>query len=149
MKPKHSSARVQIENNTTRIIALGLLAVTLLLSLVGCKSQSRSIADINPAGTYTLVSVDGKDVPCETKHNGATMTLKSGVFTINSDGTCRSLMTFSLPPHKEINREVKATYIRKGAELTMRWEHLGVTRGNIAADTFTMNNEGMVFIFRK
>lgn len=58
-------------------------------------------------------------------------------------------MIFSVPPHKDTNREVKATYTQKGAELTMQWERAGMTKGQINGNQFTMTNEGMVLSYRK
>ena len=105
-------------------------------------------ADINPAGIYTLVSVDGKQVPCTITHEGAAVTVKSGLFTISGDGTCSSKVIFSVA-NSDVNREVKATFTREGAKLTMKWQGAGTTIGSVEGNTFTMDNEGMVFAYRK
>lgn len=136
-----------LETYTPRLIALGLLALLLLLAVSGCKTKST--AEINPAGIYQLVSVDGQNVPCNLTHEGVTMIIKSGAFTLNADGTCASLMVFSVPPHPENRREVTATYTRQGAELTMRWQGAGMTKGQIKGSEFTMNNEGMILLYRR
>ena len=149
MKTQLAPTNFNLETCAPRIAALSLLAVLLLLALTGCKNGTRAPANINPAGVYTLVSVDDKNVPCNVTHEGATLTVKSGVFTINPDGTCRSLSIFSVPPNPDVRREVKATYTQTGAELTMRWEGAGMTKGQINGSTFTMNNEGMIFSYRK
>jgi hypothetical protein len=117
--------------------------------MTGCKNETSASTAINPAGIYTLVSVDGKSVPCNLTHEGVTMIVKSGTFTINADGTCRSLSIFAVPPHPDVHRDVKATYTQNGTELTMHWEGAGMTKGQINGNTFTMNNEGMVFSYRK
>ena len=108
-----------------------------------------SHANIDPTGVYALVSVDGKSLPCSLFHEGASPTVKSGAFTITADGNCLSQITFSLPDRGDLSREVKATYTRQGAELTMQWEGAGVTMGSVDGNTFTMTNEGMVFAYRK
>jgi hypothetical protein len=149
VKTKLRSTQFGLETNTPAVIAFGLLAVAVLLSLAGCTGQPRTTTDVNPTGVYALVSVDGKNVPCSLTHEGTAMIVKSGTFTINDDGSCRSLITFSVPPHPDVNRQVKAAYTRQGAELTMKWEGAGMTKGQINGDTFTMNNEGMVFAYRK
>lgn len=149
MNTKSLFATTNLETYTPRILALSLLAVLLLLALTGCKNAASTTAGINPRGIYTLVSVDGKDVPCSLTHEGAKMAIKSGIFTINNDSTCRGLTTFSVPPYKDIHREVKANYTQKGAELTMRWAGAGTTKGSINGSTFTMNNEGMVLSYRR
>ena len=149
MKTQNQSTNLNLETYAPRILALGLLAVLVLLAVAGCKHEARPAADLNPVGVYTLISVDGKEVPCNLTHEGVSMTVKSGTFTINGDGTCRSLSTFAVPPHPDVNREVKATYTCQGSELTMRWQGAGTTKGQINGNQFIMNNEGMIFTYRK
>jgi len=115
----------------------------------GCKQGAEVAASVNPVGTYTLVSVDGKQIPCALTHEGVTPTIKSGVFTINADGTCSSIIDLSLPSGGDVSREVKATYTRQGSVLTMKWEGAGITTGTVEDRTFTMNNEGIVFAYRR
>jgi hypothetical protein len=119
------------------------------MAWVGCKQQAKVAAEGNPAGTYNLVSVDGKQVPCTLQHEGHTLTIKSGLFVINPEGSCSSKVVFSPPSGGDAAREVKATYIRQGSKLTMKWEGAGTTIGTAEGGTFTMNNEGMVFAYRK
>ena len=149
MKTKSPATDFAPETYLPRIVALGLLAALMLLAMTGCKNATLAAARIDPAGVYTLVSVDGKRVPCNLTHEGVAMIVNSGSFIINADGSCRSLSTFAVPPHPEVHREVKATYTQNGTELTMRWNGAGMTKGQIKGDTFTMNNEGMIFSYRK
>ncbi len=149
MKTKPTFININPETCTPRIIALGLLAVLLLLALTGCQAGAQGNAVTNVPGNYILVSVDGKSVPCNLTHEGVAMVVKSGSFTINADGTCRSLSTFAVPPHPDIHRDVQATYTQTGAELTMRWQGAGMTTGRVNDNEFTMNNEGMIFFYRK
>jgi len=148
MKTKATSLPTNIETFMPRILALGLLAVLTLVAVTGCKNENPPAA-MEPTGVYTLVSVDGKNVPCSVTHEGVALTVKSGSFTLNADGTCRSLSTFAVPLNPDVSRDVKATFTRQGAELTMHWQGAGVTKGNLDGDTFTMNNEGMIFSYRK
>jgi hypothetical protein len=143
-------------DHTPRLVALGLLAgILIILALTGCHGAPR--ADCGAAagvftqcaGVYQLVSVNGNPVPCLVSHENADITVKSGTMTINPDGTCRSDSVFSLPHQREINRVVAATYTVTGSELTMHWQGAGTTRGTVNGHEFTMNNEGMIFIYRK
>jgi len=123
---------------------------------VGCKQEAKVTADtnivtaattdINPVGTYALATVDGNKVPYTVQHEGHTMTIQSGSFIINADGTCSSKMFLE---GREAAIEVKATYTREGQKLTMKWQGAGMTIGTVEGDTFTMNNEGMVLAYRK
>jgi hypothetical protein len=122
----------------------------------GCKQEAKvaantktvaaPVADINPVGIYPLVAVDGNKVPCTVQHEGHTMTISSGSFSINADGTCSSKISLA---GRDAAIEVKATYTREGQKLTMQWQGAGTTIGTVEGDTFTMNNEGMVFVYRK
>jgi hypothetical protein len=149
MKTNPQFTNGQSETHTPRIIALSLLALLAILALTGCQNQPATTADASTAGKYSLLSVDGKTVPCHLNHEGVAMTVESGVFTIDTNGTCRSLITFSAAGHQNIEREVKATFSQNGSELTMRWEGAGTTKGQIRSNEFTMNNEGMIFQYRK
>jgi hypothetical protein len=149
MKTKHNSLNGEVQPVTRHPLGGCLLALFLALAWAGCKQEAKVAADLNPAGIYTLASVDGKQVPCALTHEGATVTIKSGVFTINGDGTCSSKIIFSMPSQGDVSREVKATYMRQGTKLTMKWEGAGTTMGNVESNTFTMDNEGMVFAYQK
>lgn len=67
----------------------------------------------------------------------------------DADGTCAGLMAFVMPSGEAQSREVGATYTRDGSTLTMQWEGAGVTSGTVEGDTFTMDNEGQRFAYRK
>ena len=149
MKTKYSSFNGDGQSATRYPRGWCWLALFLALAWNGCKQESKVAADINPAGIYTLVSVDGKPVPCNITHEGATVAVKSGLFTISGDGTCSSKVIFSVASNSDVNREVKATFTREGTKLTMKWEGAGTTIGNVDGNTFTMDNEGMVFAYRK
>jgi len=125
------------------------LPLLLTVAWVGCQQKTEVLTDIDPAGTYTLGSVDGNQVPCEVTHGGHPMAVQSGIFIINVDGTCSSKVAFSVESGEEVSREVKATYTLEGSTLTMQWEGAGMTTGDVEGDTFTMNNEGMIFSYRK
>jgi hypothetical protein len=127
---------------------LRLLPLVVALVWLGGEQHAKAASETSLAGTYRLVSLDGNKVPCTVQHEGVTMNVKSGGFTINSDGTCSSKMVFSVSG-KEASREVKATYTREGSKLTMKWEGAGTTKGTLESDTFTMNNEGMILVYKK
>ena len=99
-------------------------------------------------GRYSLVSIDGAAVPATIYHGGA-VTMHSGVFMINANGTCSSITVFSPPGGGKVTRKVDATYTREGSKLYMQWEGAGRTTGTVAGGTFTMDNEGMIFDYRK
>jgi hypothetical protein len=149
MKTELNKSNVKLQSAMPHFLGLCLISAFLMLAGTGCKNEAGSDANSDPTGVYALVSVDGQTVPCNVTHEGAAMTVKSGIFTIQADGHCGSQITFSVPPGRDVNREVKATFTRQGAELTMQWEGAGMTMGNVKGNTFTMTNEGMVFAYRK
>ncbi len=74
------------------------------------------------------------------------MTISSGSFSINADGTCSSKMSLA---GRDQPMEVNATYTREGPKLTMKWQGAGTTEGTVEGNAFTMTNEGMVLAYRK
>ncbi|MHC1764165.1 MAG: hypothetical protein AB9869_07645 [Verrucomicrobiia bacterium] len=123
--------------------------VSLGLLLAACSHNSTQTGAVNPVGIYALVSADGKQVPATVSHDGHSLELRSGTFSINADGTCSTKTVFCPAPGKEVSREVNATYTQKGSTLTMRWQNAGMTKGTVHGDTFTMNNEGMILVYKK
>ena len=149
MKSKQSEVNGEQGRAMRHFLQLCLLPLVTVLIWAGCKQEAKIAANLNPVGTYTLVSVDGSKVPCTAQHEGHTLAVKSGTFAINSDGTCSSKVIFSVPLGGDTSREVKASYTREGSKLTMQWEGAGTTTGTVEGDTFTMDNEGMVFTYHK
>jgi hypothetical protein len=103
------------------------------------------------AGTYGLTTVNGNKVPyaLSPEPGAPTVNITSGTFTIKSDGTCSSRMVFVLPSGEGANQEVGGSYTRDGSKLTIQWQGAGQTTGTIQGDTFTMDNEGVVFAYKK
>ena len=95
------------------------------------------------------MTVNGKKVPATVSHEGTDLQIRSGSFTISADGTCSSKMTFVPPSGTEATVDAKATYTREGPKLNMQWQGAGKTTGTVEGNTFTMENEGMVFVYRK
>lgn len=124
-----------------------VLAVGLVLA--ACANQKSAFNKADPTGVYALVSVDGKQVPANLSHEGVAMEVRSGAFTLNADGTCSAKTVFVPRSGAEVAREVSATYTKEGSKLTMQWKGAGRTVGTLQGDTFTMNNEGMIFVYRK
>jgi hypothetical protein len=96
-----------------------------------------------------LVSVNGNAVPASVSHDGTALQVRSGSFTIKADGTCGTKPVFVPPSGSEATREVSATYTKEGSKLTMQWQGAGMTTGTIEGNTFTMDNEDMVFMYKK
>lgn len=112
----------------------------------GKSASPAASTEVNPVGDYRLVEVDGKKVPCAVEHDGHSMTIEAGSFSIAADGTCKSQMMLAGRP-AAIERA--ATYTQAGSELTMKWQGFGMTVGTVEGDTFRMNNEGMVLTYQK
>ena len=139
-----------------KLLTIGLmfLFLTTVVGMTACSkkqvaAEPNSAEAVNPAGEYVLVSVDGKEVPATVSHSGTELQVISGAFTINADGTCSSTSVFVPPGGSEIERTVAATYVLDGNQMTMKWEGAGMTVGAVEGETFTMNNESMLFVYRR
>jgi hypothetical protein len=149
MKANPSNTTPSLENHTPRLIAIGLLAVCLLWLLTGCKHETAAIPGPNPAGEYALISMDGQAAPCTINHGGTAMKVRSGSITLTADGQATSRMTVSVGGHKDTVIVRDANFTQSGTNLTLRWKNAGRTIGNLAGNTFTMNNEGMTLVYQK
>ncbi len=123
------------------------MAVGLVFAL--CHAQAATTGTADNREVYRLVSVDGKPVPASVFHDGVTLEVREGTFTIHADGTCSSRIIMVPPSGREVVREVTATYVQQGPKLIMRWKGAGKTTGTVNDNTFTMNNQGMIFTYRK
>jgi hypothetical protein len=144
----HKTKNTEMKRQLNIALKSGFVVVAGLV-LSACQKQLTKVNAPDIAGVYALVSVNAKPVPANAPHQGATLQVRSGTFTINADGTCSTKTIFVPPSGTEVAREVSATYTQDGSRLTMQWKGAGKTVGTIQGNTFTMDNEGMVFVYRK
>ncbi|HEU6449688.1 MAG TPA: hypothetical protein VFV23_14745 [Verrucomicrobiae bacterium] len=135
------------KNNNARIIAIGFLIALALCAAAAARGEATN-SSVDPVGNYRLISVDGKTVPCTIDHEGTIMEVQSGTFAI-TNGHCTSVIFVSVGDRKNIRCETHAGYKLDGAELTMRWENAGETKGAVSGNTFTMTNEAMAYVYKK
>lgn len=139
-----------LRTRTSIVRGLALLGTAwVALAASGCRQHAAAPSASDIAGTYALVSVDGAGLPASIRHDAARLEVRSGSFEIKPDGTCHCRTVFVPPSGKEITRDTHAQFTRQGTHLKMKWQHAGQTEGTVDADTFTMNNEGTVFVFRR
>ena len=148
MKPNRTSVPFNAITPAKKALQLGLvLTVGLLLS--ACQQEGKIVTGGDPTGVYALISVNGNPIPASVSHDGTALQVRSGTFTINADGSCGTKTVFVPPSGKEVTREVSANYIKEGSKLTMRWKGAGMTTCTSEGNTLTMNNEGMMFVYKK
>jgi len=141
-------AHIPVKAITKHALQLGVLLTAGLL-LSACQPEAKVPTDSDITGVYALVSVNGNAVPASVSHDGTALQVRSGTFTIKADGTCSTKTVFVPPAGTEATRDVGATYTKEGSKLTMQWQGAGMTTGTIAGSTFTMDNEGMLFVYKK
>lgn len=125
------------------------LALAACIGLAACQSKRAAGRSPNPSGDYLLASVNGQPVPATVSHDGASLQIRSGSCTFGADQSCSTTTVFVPPSGREVTRTATATYTARGADLSLRWKGAGFTSGKVDGATFTMNNEGMVFVYRK
>lgn len=126
------------------------VCVLFVFYLTGCATTGDNKADRNdPTGVYTLVAVNGIKLPAGVLHGETEIKVHAGTFTIKADGTCSTQTVFGPPSGNTVTREVSATYTQEGSTLKMQWQGAGRTEGTIQGDSFDMNNEGMIFSYKK
>ncbi len=149
--------------NTSLAVGWSILLIAACVQVSGCRNSPASHGSTPSAataaadttkrqdivGTYTLVSINGNALPYTMTHEPPGVSVTSGTFTINADGTCNSMMVFVPPSGQTMSRQVGATWARNGSKLTMTWQGAGMTTGVIEGDMFTMDNEGQLLAYRK
>ena len=129
-----------------------LLSTTILLTgllLIGCTRRIQAPPSTAIIGTFQLVEVDGNTIPAEVTHGSSAVRIESGQIEFDSQGTCISRTVFGPPKGENIHREVRADCDYDGQTVDLTWHGAGRTRGEFAGEEFTMNNEGMMFRYRK
>jgi len=121
------------------------LSLAVALALAACGGE----AD-DPTGTYDMVSIDGNALPYAPAHQGQKgPEIVSGSLTLNADGAFAFSMGYRLPGGATQSNNLKGTYTMEGSECRLKWEGAGTTPGDWEGDTFSFNNEGMVFAFER
>ncbi|HIK97839.1 MAG TPA: hypothetical protein EYG10_07030 [Gammaproteobacteria bacterium] len=126
----------------TGILGLGLC-------LTGCRTHTPENNNSNSSGVYKLVSINDHELPYSPPHAGGAPEVRAGEITLIEDGSFTSAMNYGLPDGKETGREFKGSYSRNGSDFHLKWEGAGTTTASLEGDTFTMNNEGVLFAYRK
>jgi hypothetical protein len=139
-----------------RILAPALTAVVVLSACAGARmpasetgAQPIGATGSELIGVYTLVSANGRAVPTDVDHDNVTMRVVSGSLTFGPGGTCRSLMRFVPPGGQAMDREVAARWTRAGDTLTLQWDGAGTTTAVVDGDTVTMDNVGLILVYRR
>ena len=147
MRSNYSTTNPKNLNSVGFSFCLALLGIGLCVS--GCQQQPAETKVADPAGTYMLATIDGNKLPCKPAHEGGAPEVKSGSITLNTDGTFTSTMSYGSPDGKTGSRDFSGTYTREGKRFTLQWKGAGTTTADLEGDTFTMNNEGMLFAYRR
>ena len=122
------------------------IAIAVCAVVVSFAISSIAQTPANHTGTYTLVTIDGNKLPYAPQ--GAPE-IQSGTITLNADGTFISAMSYRLASGEVASRDFSGTYTRDGSRFSLQWEGAGITTATLEDNTFTMNNEGLLFAYRK
>jgi hypothetical protein len=125
------------------------VVLSLGLGLGACKPPVTAAKTKDPAGTYTLLSIDGNKLPWTPPHEGGAPEVRSSTFTLNADGTFNSTMSYGMPSGVSSSRKFSGTYARTGDRLDFQWNGAGRTSAAYEGDSFTMTNEGVAFAYTR
>jgi len=126
-----------------RILIFILILSTLVL--VSCSS-----GQANVSGEYTLVSIDSNPIPYAPTHEGQQgPQVLGGSMVLNEDGTFSMTMDYAGAPGNTISRDFSGTYEQSRDAFVFTWEGAGKTPVTIEAETLTLDNEGILFVFEK
>lgn len=134
----------------TLAAAIGTAAALFSFLVVGGCAHDPPLPDGPGVERFELVSVDGKPLPTTVQHGRFPVRVYAGAFRIAPNGDCGSSSTFGEPEASErLVRHSICTYVRDGDDLKMAWKGAGGTTGTIDGDSFTMDNHGTIFVYRR
>lgn len=152
-----------------------VLAAASLMTLAACMAQTTgqlptrapgtattsaaSAAMLTPlAGTYTLSTIDGQLVPFAPIHPGQPANsppgpeVLSSTLLVHADGKFIMSMSYrarDAGKERYFDRPFSGSWVPDGAGYLMTWDGAGQTSAKVVADTLAINNEGMLFKYRK
>jgi hypothetical protein len=133
----------------TRPWRLCLTLGALALLLPGCRPGGGAVQGSDAAETFTLATINGHELPFTPPHEGGAPEVRGGAITLKPDGSFTSSMTYGGPGGKQGSRDFSGTYTREGSKFKLRWKGAGLTTAILEGNTFTMDNEGVKFAYRK
>ena len=132
----------------SKCVMMGLLALG--LSLTACKDTSKNTTQASDdTDTYTLVTVNGNNVPYTPVPEGSAPQVQSGTFTLNTDGTVTHATNFGQVDGEELAPVSSGTYTLDGSHLSFQWPGGGTTTATLEGSTLTLDWEGAIFVYRK
>lgn len=132
-----------------------LLSLALALAIVGCGSDSSSEpTNASVAGTWTLQSVNGSQLPFTLSNVGSTkIELVSSVVNVTSAGTWTSTSQTRTTINGQATTSTgtqAGTYTLSGSAVAIRsTDGTTVQAGTVSGNTLTLAQTGLVFVYQK
>lgn len=109
------------------------------------------------AGRYTLRTIDGNPIPVSPVHPGAPANARApevlaSTLVLREDGTFIMAMSYREPTsggHRFFDMPFSGTWAPDGAGYRMRWDGAGQTGVTIRGDTLVLDNERIIFLYRR
>jgi len=127
---------------------LGVLFV-LGLCLSACNRAAKTARVSDHTGTYRLVTINGNDLPYTPPHEGGAPQVLSSTLTLHADGTFSMTMGYGTTPGDTVTRDFGGTYVREDSVFHFQWKGAGRTPATLEGNTLTIDNEGILFAYRK
>ena len=126
------SAATQRRRRSIRSGIAGILAATALVSAIGCSGSDSSTgpSNRNPAGTYALFQVNGKNIPCVIFRGPYVVTATGGELILEDDGALHSAIDIRLAgggDEVSLTRRDEGSYEIDGDQIVISSEGGGQT----------------------
>ena len=125
-----------------------IVVALLLVATAACGKSSTAAKSGDELGTYALVSVNGKAVPCDYSEAGHTARITAGTLTMSAGGHIRIVSSFTVSGQSQ-STDVNGTYTRSGSNFTIHYSNGGANTGTLSGSTFTMHNEGVAWVYAR
>ena len=129
----------------------------LLLSIgalgVGCGGGDSTGPDDSVAGTYSLRTVNGSNLPFIVLQVGADkLELTADVLTLTDAGSFTQITTFRVTEGGQVTTSTVAdagSYTRTGTAISATFNSGGTATGTISGGTITVAQDGFSYVYRK
>ena len=133
------------------MVRLHVVILVIGLCISGCSEDANptETKTLDYTGIYNLITIDGNNLPYTPSHEGNTLQVQSSTFILNTDAAFEMTMTYKRQSGEIFNQDFSGTYTLNNYTFTFHWQGAGKNTAALEGDSFTMNNEGLLFLYRK
>lgn len=147
--PRLAQDRTAFHGAPMKKLFLAFLCVTL-----ACSSDSTGPTEASVAGTWTLQSINGTNLPFVFAQTGANKAeITADVLTVTSSGSFTQITTVRITENGQVTTQTvpdAGSYVLNGTNVTFQFQSDGsIGTGTVSGGTLTVSTPGFSYIYKK